>query len=301
LNNSYNYGFTSDIKDSAFFEVSFDMNQAKPDWIPGNDKMVSQQIFSDYYAYDDGSSEAGYGLVGEGSRTAKLAYRFNNLNDGDSLYGVDFYFNRSFADASRKYFRLAVWADDNDKPGKLLYLQEGAVPEYNGINKFQRIILDTAQIVSGTYYIGWVQINADFLNVGFDRQNDHRQDIFFNITGTWMPSLLLIEGALMIRPVFANKSRKSGMNESDLSHSLKSTARIYPNPSNDLIRIDCGDQSQIMRITLSDLQGRTIRNFLEAGPACKIAVSDLPNGIYLISVQSDSGINTRQKLMIVHE
>lgn len=298
---TFNYGFTSDEKDSALFEVSLDMNQATPDWITGNDKIVSEQVFSDYYAYDDGSSEAGYGLRGEGSRTAKLAYRFNNLKAGDSLFAVDFYFNRSFADASKKFFRLAVWADDNNMPGELLYFQDGAAPEYTGINNFQRIKLDTAQVVNGTYYIGWVQTTADFLNVGFDRQNDHRQDILFNISGTWQPSSLELGGALMIRPVFANKSRKTGIDPIDLSNNLNNPVRIYPNPSNDLIQVDCGDQTGIIRITLADLHGSIVRNLQETGPVCKIAVSDLPNGIYLIQVQADSGINSRQKLIIIHE
>lgn len=296
---TFNYGFTSSEKDSALFEVSLDMNQATPDWIPGNDKIVSDQIFSDYYAYDDGSSEAGYGLVGEGSRTAKLAYRFNNLKAGDSLFAVDFYFNRSFADASRKFFRLAVWADDNNQPGKLIYAQDGAIPEYTGINKFQRIKLDTAQVVTGTYYVGWLQTTADFLNIGFDRQNNHGEDVLFNTNGTWQASRF--EGALMIRPVFANKSRKSGIDPADLSNSLNNPVRIYPNPSNDLIHVDCGDQSGAIRITLVDLHGSIVRNLRETGSVCKIAVSDLPNGIYLIQVQSDSGIISRQKLIIIHE
>jgi hypothetical protein len=298
---AFNFGFTSDEKDSALFEVSLDMNQATSDWIPGNDKIVSEQLFSDYYAYDDGSSEAGYGLVGEGSRTAKMAYRFNNFNNGDSLFAVDFYFNRSFADASKKFFRLAVWNDDNNMPGDLIYVQDGAVPKYSGINSFQRIQLDTARIVTGAYYIGWIQTTADFLNVGYDRQNDHRQDIFINLSGTWQPSSLNVEGSLMIRPVFANKSLKSGIEPPSVLNNLGIQVKIYPNPCSDLIRIDCGDQSEILRITLTDLHGSIIRNTLESGPTCKISVSDLPNGIYVIQVLTDTGIQSRQKLIIVHE
>jgi hypothetical protein len=296
---AFNYDFASDERDSALFEVTLDLNQTTPDWIPGNDKITSRQVFADYYAYDDGTSEAGYGLVGEGTRNAKLAYRFNNLNNGDSLYAVDFYFNRSFADASRKFFRLAVWADENNSPGKLIYEQDGGVPLYDGINTFQRIELDTAQVVNGTYYIGWIQTTADFLNVGFDRQNNHRQDIFFSITGTWQPSSF--DGALMIRPVFVNKSRKSGIDPDAAAGMLNNPVRIYPNPASDQIMIDCGEQSDMMRVILTDLQGRVVKSSLEAGPACKIAVSDLPNGIYLILVHSDSGIQTRQKLLIFHE
>ncbi|MFA6128037.1 MAG: T9SS type A sorting domain-containing protein [Bacteroidales bacterium] len=296
---AFNYGFTSSEVDSQSFQVTLDMNQVTTDWIPGNDKIVSVQKFSDYYAYDDGSAEAGYGIVGEGSRTAKLAYRFNNLNNGDSLAAVDFYFNRSFADAGKKFFRLAVWADDNNKPGQLIYVQEGAVPQYSGIDSFQRISLDTAQIVSGVYYIGWIQTTADFLNVGFDRQYDHGADIFFNTTGTWQASKF--NGALMIRPVFMNKSRKSGVEPADLVTGPAGQVRIYPNPASDQILIDCGNQSDIIRIRITDLQGRVLRSFMESGPTCKISAGDLPNGIYVIQVQSDSGTNTRQKLMILHE
>jgi len=296
---AFNFGFTSEERDSALFEVSLDMNQATPDLIPGNDKVISEQVFADYYAYDDGSSEAGYGLVGEGSRTAKLAYRFNNLNNGDSLFAVDFYFNRSFADASRKFFRLGVWADDNNTPGELIYAQSGAVPEYSGINKFQRIQLDTAQVVTGTYYVGWLQTTADFLNIGFDRQNNHGQDIFFNLTGTWQSSSF--EGSLMIRPVFANKSRKSAINPIDLSDQLSNPVKIYPNPSNNFVRIDFGDLTGRMLITLTDLRGSVVRDIQETGPVVKISVSDVPNGIYLIQVRADSGLITRQKLIIIHE
>ncbi len=298
-NFSFNYGFTSSEKDSALFEVTLDLNQSTPDWIPGNDKITTRQLFADYYAYDDGSSEAGYGLVGEGAKTARLAVRFTNLNAGDSLYAVDYYFNQSFADAGKKFFRLAVWSDDNNKPGSLLYEQAGGVPVYKGINAFQRILLDTAQILAGKYYIGWIQTTADFLNIGFDRQNDHHQEIFYNVTGNWTNSSF--EGALMIRPVFANKSRKSGIENTLVPAAGMIIARIYPNPSNTQVTIDCGDQSAIIRITLADMQGRIVTSFLESGPACKIPVSNLPNGIYLISVQSDTGINTRQKLVILHE
>jgi hypothetical protein len=293
---SFNYNFPGSEKDSALFEISLDMNQELTDQIPGNDKVVSLQLFSDYYAYDDGTSEAGYGLVGEGARNGMVAYRFQNLRPGDSLQAVDILFNRSFADAGKKYFRIAVWADDNNKPGELIYLQDGALPTYNGLNAFQRIPLDTAQVVSGTYYVGWQQPTADFLNVGFDKQNNHAQDIFYNLSGTWQATGF--EGSLMMRPVFSNKSRKTGIEPVDAP---KATARIFPNPSADFVRIDCGDEAAIIRIQLTDLQGRTIKSALESGPICKLSVTDVPNGIYLITVTSDSGINTRQKLMIIHE
>lgn len=296
---AFNYGFTSNETDSALFEVSLDMNQQSPDQIPGNDKAISWQLFSDYYAYDDGSAEAGYGIVGEGTKSARLAYRFKNFNDGDSLAAIDFFFNRSFADAGRKYFTLAIWADNSGEPGDLLYTQTGGVPEYNGINEFQRIKLDTAQVLRGTYYIGWIQTTADFLNVGFDRQNNHGQDIYYKTLSTWQQSSF--GGSLMIRPVFLNKSRKSGVDPTEVSQARKPDAKIYPNPANEQVRIDCDDQARIIRVSVTDLQGRLVRNYLEAGPSCKISVADISKGIYIIGVKTDSGLNTRQKLIVIHE
>jgi hypothetical protein len=296
---TFNYGFSSNEADSALFEVSLDLNQVTSDWIAENDKIISQQLFADYYAYDDGSAEAGYGLVGEGTRTAKLAYRFNNQNSADSLYAIDFYFNRSFADAGRKYFSVAVWSDNENKPGELIYIQAGGVPVYNGINEFQRIELDTAQLVPGNYYIGWIQTTADFLNVGFDRQNNRKSDIFFSRTGEWQQTQF--DGALMIRPVFSNKSRKTGTDPIETGNLKNQMVRVFPNPSHNQINIDCGDESVTLRITLSDIQGRTIMNLQETGPTCRISVANVPDGVYFLGINSDSGINTRQKLIIIHE
>ena len=296
---SFNYAFPGDDQDSALFEITLDLNLKTADRIPGNDRVVSYQRFADYYAYDDGSAEAGYGIVGEGAKNARLAYRFQNLNPGDSLQAVDYYFNRSLNDANRKYFRVAIWADDNNQPGELIYMQEDAIPVFTGIDSFQRIMLDTAQVVPSTYYIGWKQVTADFLNVGFDRQNNHGQDIFYNVSGTWQPTSF--EGSLMMRPVFANKSRKMGIENPGVNAGLPAAARIYPNPASDFISIDCGSQAGIIRTVMTDLQGRVVKSELQAGPVCKVGVSDLPNGIYLILVTSDAGTQARQKLMVVHE
>ena len=46
----------------------------------GNDTMVYYQIFKNYFAFDDGSAEAGYGINGLGSRNAMFAYRFSIIH-----------------------------------------------------------------------------------------------------------------------------------------------------------------------------------------------------------------------------
>jgi hypothetical protein len=296
---AFNYGFSANGQDSALFRITLDMNQTTSDWIPGNDSIVSEQLFSDYYAYDDGTAEAGYGLVGEGAKTGKVACRFTNLGGTDSLRAVDFYFNQSFDNASRKYFRLAIWADDNGSPGELIFTQDGGIPYYDGINRFQRMVIDSALFVQGTYYVGWMQTTADFLNIGFDRQNNHQDDLFYNLNGTWVNSSF--EGTVMIRPVFTNKSLKTSSDGSLFIGDAGLNARTYPNPANDRITVETDEPAGNLRVSLFDLNGRMVRDLVRTGPTVSMDVAAVPNGLYFIQIRTDSGRISRQKLIVVHE
>ena len=63
------------------FQVQFYLaSNTTPERLKENDTIIHHQIFENYYAYDDGSAEAAYGLVGQG---AELAFRFV-LPDGIS-------------------------------------------------------------------------------------------------------------------------------------------------------------------------------------------------------------------------
>ncbi|MEA3504693.1 MAG: hypothetical protein U9R32_05785, partial [Bacteroidota bacterium] len=70
-----------------------------------NDTLTRMQILSNYYAYDDGTAEAGYGLTPAG---AQLAYRFT-LNEPDTLRAVKMFFNKTWHNGNEQYFRLTVW------------------------------------------------------------------------------------------------------------------------------------------------------------------------------------------------
>ena len=58
--------------DSALFKVTCSLKTDEFD-PKGNDTIVYYQAFKNYFAFDDGSSEAGYGINGLGSRNAMAA------------------------------------------------------------------------------------------------------------------------------------------------------------------------------------------------------------------------------------
>lgn len=280
---TFNYAFTSDAPDSANFKVELDLNPTEQDIIPGNTRMEYEQFFGNYYAYDDGSSEAGYGITGEGTANATIAVEYHNFMPGDSLVGVSMFFNKSYLNENRKYFQLALWENENGKPGNLIYLQEGFRPDFeNGLIGFEYFEFDSSQVVSESFFIGIKQVTSDFLNIGFDKNTSHEESIFYRIGTEWQNTSF--KGSLMIRPVFDNNSKKTGINtpESILSNVIIKT---YPNPVDDEINIDYPDEISHAALRIINLSGQIVHS--QSTLSKKLSVRDLPSGTYFLIIDAD--------------
>ena len=294
---AFNYGFTSDAADSALFTITLNLKPDQTDWISTNNSVTIRQVFTNYYAYDDGFPEAGYGLVGEGTKNARVACKYRNFYPGDSLIGVQFYFNQSFIQANRKYFRLAIWNESQGKPGEIIYVQDGAVPRFTGgLSGFQLIRLDSAVAPPPVFYVGWIQTSADFLNVGFDRNNNHAQETFIQISGNWQNTAF--QGSLMMRPVFSNKSKKTGIQAIRIDHP-STDLRVYPNPASNLISLQLPAEYGKITVRIHDLTGRVVLN--KNIDNHQISIADLPNGTYFLQCITDSGQIFRAKFLVAHD
>ncbi len=283
-------------QDSADFEIKFfikyDTTSGLRELYRWNDTITRIQRFYDYYAYDDGSAESGAGLYGVGTAHAYLAYQFTSYK-GDTLRAVKIFFNRTLNNANRKYFILTVWNDNNGEPGDILYQQIGYRPEFrDSLNAFYTYLLDTAiYIDSGeVFYVGWQRTTEDFLNVGFDKNNDVSNMVFFNTYGYWENSPLY--GALMIRPVF---STEPYLNNTQPDYpELKVT--LYPNPASNTIYLNTGTYGCTYRIY--DLSGRMLLNGQTAGKTAIIDISGLKAGIYIVKVRDGRQRIATRKLII---
>lgn len=236
---------------------------------PQNDTVTYRQVFADYYAYDDGTAENGYGLTSTSSRVY-LAYRFD-LNEEDTLTAVDLYFNRTFnAENANVPFRLTVWEADDGKPGQLLYRDgEARYPEFEGMNTFVRYKLDEPLLVDGSVFVGFEQENNTFINLGFDRSFNTSERIYY-LTGTeWQQSIL--SGSLMMRPCFGLSATLV------LDGPEAPRLKIYPNPASHRLHIDglsAGD-----RVEIYDIQGHCVASMKGCA---ELNVSHLQPGIYLL-------------------
>ena len=66
---------------------------------------------------------------------------------------------------------------------------------------------------------------------------------------------------------------------------------VYPNPAKDILIIDLLQSAGIHSITISDMAGRTLKQFNITGKQQKVSVpvSELQSGIYLATIHSNEG------------
>ncbi len=260
-----------------------------------NDTIRNVQLFANYLSYDDGTAEVGYGLS---SPSAQLGYRFK-LNKSDSLLAIQMYFNRTLKDGNVKKFYLNIWSDYFGEPGVLVYSKFGYEPAYqDSLNQYftykpdSIIYIDEAKFPNLIFYVGWEQITADNLNIGFDMNNDASANTFYRTFGPWTQSLY--KGALMIRPVLG-KEKVVGIPLAGSTQPLL----IYPNPTSDgrvVIEPAGNNDFTDYVITVFNTSGLMVVNkpfYREED------FGHLPAGVYIVRLNTpDGSVVGRTKLLI---
>jgi hypothetical protein len=294
---AYNYPFDFSSADSAAFEIKTILLNDIFDY-KTNDTLLHIQKFYDYYALDDGTAEAGYGLRGSGTKDASCAIKFNSYI-GDTLRAVDMYFIQIVDSMNLDYyFYLNVWDDNNGKPGASLVNQVGMRPYYSDkLNKFVRYKLETPIFIQGAFYIGFTQTNELLINIGYDLNRSNQSKIFYNSSnGVWKNTSL--NGTPMMHPVLSQNFRLG--NKFFQSPTLFDA---YPNPASDFITISIDEiymQSKFITLDLIDLYGRVLKSIIPFFENT-IDIRKIQNGVYFLRL-IDTGLNqvSTKKIIINH-
>ena len=271
--------------DSASFQISHYLydSTANP---PLADSMKYRVGLYNYYAYDDGIPELGYGVSNAGG---KFAVRFD-ISDYDTIQGVQLLFNHTLKDANDKYFDIMVCKDENGKPGDTLYTMKNQRPQWQEQPyRFTYYKFDRVVATANSFYIGIQQSSNSLINIGLDASIDNQQYNFVNTNGSWQPSNM--HGSLMIRPV-VGASYYIGVEENGPSTG-SGALTVYPNPASDMLHLE-GD-FEGGQVSLFDLTGRRV---YQGEYQHTIAVSNLNDGMYFIQVVTLEGQVMNQKLII---
>ncbi len=275
----------------ATFELKF-RHLTTPDVCRNNDTISFIQEFSDYYAYDDGTAEAAYGVQGVGGINPKIASKFELLN-GDSIKGVNIHFSPSANDRSSTLIIMTIWEEGSGgKPGAILHEDISfSTPKYNlGTNGFFKYQFDSVvYIPSGTYFVGWQQTTIDVINVGYDLNINNDANTYYNSNGTWSQSGF--GGTMMIRPTFVyDKDYIIGIDESLSNNDFS----VYPNPTQDYFYLK-GNTATPLTFQLMDVNGKILQQGIYQDG---INIEGYENGLYMLRLTNqDSKSISFQKVI----
>ena len=292
------------------------------DAYPQNDTAVFHQVFSNYFAYDDGSAEAGFGIEStNGPGNYQIAARYV-LNNTDTLRSIDIFFDPiiDVGILATSPFNLMVWADNSGVPGASIYTDTtggtvrypGFAPNYPTLgvqreNRFIRyellhpVIINAGQV----FYIGINQVyNYPAIPIGFDMNTDNHDNMFYNanypstspyygwfdLPGDEDPAY---RGSLMMRPVFGDSLLALGIQK--YNNTISANIIVYPNPASDEVFIQ--SDNTITKIVVTDLIGNLVIQQTE-NPVQRINTASLQNGAYLIKAFTDKGLTDTKKLII---
>jgi len=253
------------------------------------DSAIYRQGFYNYFAYDDGVPEEGYGLVPRG---AHLAYQFT-MEIPDTLQGVQMYFNKTLDNANEFYFKLMVWSDNNGRPGEVIYEQENQkVAWSDGLYLFYPYMLDEPFIVSGTFYVGWEQYSNGLMNIGLDKNNDHSDRLFYDTIGGWVNSR--IPGSLLMRPIVGS-NLVLGVPSTEVNENT--VLKVYPNPTSSWFSVGnvSPEELQQAKLEMYNLLGKRVMSV--TGIQGQVNIEHLPAGLYVVKVISNNQYRSAKLLI----
>lgn len=267
------------------------------DFWRANDTLIQKQKFSNYYAYDDGTAEVGYYNNTYG---AKNAVRYT-INVADTLRAMRIYFDpvTDGQNIIASSFRIMVWADGGNGPGSVIYRDSAMYPQYlqGNYNLMPTYKLTSCQVLSpGTYYFGIQQTTNKALNIGFDKNNDHSNALYYDIGNGWVQSA--IKGSLMINPMLGCYYPASPVGLPDYQSRVTDRISVYPNPAQNSIRIGTnGVLVEKGSVTFLSAVGQIVLTS-SFNSSDAVDISSLPNGMYFVHLSCEELNTTPQKLII---
>lgn len=238
-----------------------------------NDTLRTEYLLHNYYAFDDGTAEYAAGTNIDGAQVAVQYW----LEVEDTLTHIDIHFPNIDPVSGGTQIELRVFKRLNEEPIKT---QDATVINATKIDEFTRYKLSSPLVLSDTFFIAYEQSINDYIGIGFDTSNpEAAQHIYENKTGQWEQNVRL-QGALMIRPVFADVDSLVLS-----SKSREVSLKAYPNPTTGLIQID-GDY---LAISLTDFSGK---QWVQEDRRRLHDFSNLKAGLYLLTIHRKEGDQT---------
>jgi Secretion system C-terminal sorting domain len=273
-------------------KAKFSMNSG--DYFRMNDTISRIIELDNYYAYDDGTAEAGAYLK---DGFGRVAIRFiNNKPDVVKAIRINL---QTILDSTRlanTNISLQVMANDKGKPGRILRGFSGKIIYPSTNNGFTEYAIEPVA-VTDTFYVGYTQLSDDkALVVGLDNNTPQfAKNHFYNITNSWtnvseVPAnsgFNPIKGSLMIRPVMGGVAKDITLSTEEEIQDRNLV--ISPNPTSDIIR---WNDASLKNAEMMDMMGRSV--LLQKTDNQEINISNLNSGTYILRLSNEKNTFVRK-------
>lgn len=243
-----------------------------------NDTTSNEILLENELGYDDGTAEWAAGLS---QRSGMLAYRFI-IPKNDAITAVKIYFPDFIPSAAGKSFSVIVWDDLFEyRQGRLLTEQHN-VQKSTQLNQYTTYTFGRPVAVSDTFYIGYEQSVSDFFPIGLDKYgNSGGGQVFINLDGVW-ESTNIIDGNLMIRPVFGFEKAVGFEDE------IFKDFALYPNPNNGSFKI----RGLFEYARIFDVLGNVLMEIEGNTDETEVKLQDHRNGLYFLKIMKEGKFKT---------
>ena len=288
-------GDTITIKIDYRFDVSAEAGE--PAKVLANNAVSHSQVFSNFYAYDDGTPERGYWLGDESGYRMAVKYW---MRKPDTLQAIKMQLFPVRADNALARFSVCVWKNFGLRsvynPNDLIYRQpnlklQDLISEFgvDTINGYYYAPLKPEFVMNGatfpmiltdTFAIGLIVDNPNSLTVGYDRNNNQS---FFNYyvdvnSEKWTRSTF--PGTMIINPV-VGKGLPPYLTPVKETKSTRYDVKIYPNPARDQLFIEGITENSL--VELFALNGSLVKQF-QLAQSGFISVNELPAATFVIKI-----------------
>lgn len=267
-----------------------------PTAIADNDTARFRQIFSNYYAYDDGTAERA--ITMDSAPGGSLALKCK-AEITDTLLGMLIHFTPYGNDPSNETFLLRIWGNGGGQPGdQIIENFNYHLPKYyDGRNQFVYYPFDGPIEVNGIFYCGLTQPGSNALNIGLDKNtNTIPTSLFFRATSADAWSNINIEGSIMLRPVF-----RSGRKIVSVDELKETVAYVAPNPVRDQLRIAFNKTNGNYDLRIYDLTGREVmRSQSRNAASTEWSMAELGQGMYIVRI-TDMESGAASSISIIKE
>lgn len=257
--------------------------------IIANNKIIKDQVFSNFFSYDDASAERGYRLASAAGGKVAVRYFANKL---DSLQGIRVHFANLNRDYSNGLVSVIVWKKIGTDEEVLYQEDLLKIDDFKKINgldavndfsyydlKPQYIKNGTSKImIEGEFFVGLQFTDKDLWTVGYDLNTNGSANQFYNVGSGWNPTQFA--GSLLLNPLMG-KPLPWELTPV-VQHSNKSLEiKIFPNPTRDLFFVK--GILNTSQIKIHNLNGQLMQSDILQKDG-QINIKNLAKGIYFIEV-----------------